>query len=91
MADAVKAGRQDMDQEPADELTCGQAHDLHPVSPLDAVVLPTERHSIRVCADQAVVRYRDAMGVSAQVWAVSVEKKESPDVFARAIKDHGVS
>ena len=67
VADAVEARRQEVGQEAADELVRGQAHDLHPVSPLDAVVFPLERHGVRVCTDQAVVRDRDAMGVSAQV------------------------
>lgn len=55
MADAVEAGRQDVDQEPADELSRGEAHYLHPVSPFDTVVFPPEGHGVGICADQAVV------------------------------------
>ena len=47
VADAVEAGGQDVDQEPADELVRGQAHDLHAIAALDPVVLPAERHGAR--------------------------------------------
>lgn len=35
VVDAVKAGGEDMDQEPANELIRGQPHDLHPVAAAD--------------------------------------------------------
>jgi len=55
VADAVEAGGQNVDQEPADELIRGQAHNLHPVSLFDAVVFPAEDHGIGISADQTVV------------------------------------
>ncbi len=65
--DPVEAGRQDMGEEPADELGRGQAHDLHPVPALDPVVLPPESHGAGIRADEAVVRDRDGVGVSAEI------------------------
>ena len=55
VADAVEARGQDMDQEPANELIRGQAHDLHPVSLFDAVVFPAEGHGTGIGADQTVI------------------------------------
>lgn len=55
VADAMEARWQDMDQEPPDELARGQAHDLHPVAALDAVVFPSERNGLGIRADEAVV------------------------------------
>ncbi len=63
----MEAAGQDVHQEPADELGRGQAHDRLPVTALDAVILPEECNSIAVGADQAVVRDRHAVGISAQV------------------------
>ena len=42
VADAVEALRQDVDQEPADELVCGERHMFASISALDAVVFPLE-------------------------------------------------
>ena len=67
VSDAVEAGWQDMDQEAANELGRGQANDLHPVAALDAIVFPPEGHRVGIGADQAVVRDRDAVGVSAEI------------------------
>lgn len=67
MPDAVEPVGQDMDQEPADKLRRRQAHDFLPVTGLDAVILPPKRDSLGVGADQAVVRDRHAVCVSAQV------------------------
>lgn len=67
MADAVEAARQDMDQEPADELVGGQAHDLHPFTALGAVVFPAERHDALVGTDQAMVGDGDAVRVPAEI------------------------
>ena len=63
VSDAVEAGGQNVDQEPADELGRGQAHDLHAVTALDAVILPPEGHGAGIRADEAVVRDRDTVRV----------------------------
>jgi hypothetical protein len=67
VADAVEAGRQDMDQEPANELVRGQAHDLHSIAALYAVILPSESHGVGIGTDEAVVGDRHPMGVSAEI------------------------
>ncbi len=67
MADTVEAGWQDMCQEAADKLGRGQVHRLHPVSPLDPIVFPTERHCVRVGTDQAMVRDGDPVGIAAEI------------------------
>lgn len=67
VADAMEAGRQDVDQEPADELIRGQAHDLHAISAFDAVVFPPEGHSVGICADEAMVGDRHTVRVTAEV------------------------
>lgn len=67
VANAMEAGRQDMDQEMADELGGRQGHDLNPVAALDAVVFPAEGHGVGIGADQAVVRDCDAVRASAEV------------------------
>lgn len=64
MADAVETARQDMDQESADELWCGKAHDLLAIAVLDAIILPTESDGVGIRADQAVVRDRHPFGYS---------------------------
>jgi hypothetical protein len=56
-----------MDQEAANELGCGQPHDLLAVAGFDAVILPTEGDGLGIGADQAVVRDRHPMGIAAQV------------------------
>jgi hypothetical protein len=56
-----------MDQEAAGELGRGQTHDLLAVTALDPVILPAERNCIGIRADQAVVRDRDLMCISAQI------------------------
>lgn len=76
MSDPVEAGGQDMAQEPADELVGGQAHDLHPVPPLDPIVFPAERHGVRVGTDQAMVRNRDAVRVAAEIGQHSLGSAE---------------
>ena len=65
--DAVEAVRQDMDQEPANELGRGKPHYLLAVAGFDAVVFPAERHDIGIRADQARIRDGDPVGVAAQL------------------------
>ena len=42
MADAVEAARQNVDQEPANELVGGERHQLEPLAAFDPVVFPLE-------------------------------------------------
>jgi hypothetical protein len=65
--DAVEAIRQDVDQEPADELGRGQPHDLLPVAGFDAVILPAEGDGMGIGADQARVGNGDAVGIAAEI------------------------
>lgn len=58
---------QNVDQEPADELDCGQAHNLLAIPALDPVILPTERNSVSIRTDQSMVRDRDPMGIAAEI------------------------
>lgn len=67
MADAMEPIGQDMDQEAADELGCGKAHDLLAIAIFDAIILPTESYSVGIRADQAMVRDRYPVGIAAQI------------------------
>jgi len=64
---AVETVWKDVDQKAADELGCGQAHDLLAIPILDAVILPAEGDCVGISADQAVVRDGDAVSIAAQV------------------------
>ena len=67
MADAVEPVGEHMHEEAADELEGRQAHGLHTIPALDPVILPFERHSVGISADQAMVGDGDAVGVAGQV------------------------
>ncbi len=62
--DAMEAARQDMEQEPADELVGGERHDLLAVRAVAAVVLVAEGDAVLVECDQAAVRDRHPVGVA---------------------------
>ena len=53
MSDAVEPARQNMKQEPTDELVCGERHHLLPVGTVAAIVLVAEGDGIGVEADEA--------------------------------------
>lgn len=55
VADAVEAGWQNVDQEAANELIRRQAHGLHALPMLDAIVFPPEGHGVGIGADEPVV------------------------------------
>jgi hypothetical protein len=55
VADTMEAGRQDMDQEPPDELRRGKPHDLHSIAGFDPVVFPLEGYGLGIGAHQAMV------------------------------------
>src|SRR5262249_36920656 len=55
VADAEEALGQDVDEESADELVCGECHALVSISALDTVVLPLEGDAVLVECDQAAI------------------------------------
>jgi len=67
VADAVLAFGQDMDQEPADELSRFQRHGFVPTGTGDAVIFDAENDVIGIGPDQATVGDGDTVGVSRQV------------------------
>ena len=67
VTDAVLASGQDVDQEPADELICGQGHGGVAASTFDPVILDAEGDVLRIKADQAAVGYCHPVGVTRQV------------------------
>ena len=67
MADAVEPARQDVQQEPADELVRCQGHGAVPFGTVTAVVLEAERHPARIERDQPAVGDRDPVRVARQI------------------------
>jgi hypothetical protein len=65
VSDALKARRQDMKQEPADELLGGEGHRAKTV-PI-SVVFPAEADLAVVDREQAIVGYGDSMCVAADL------------------------
>ena len=89
MPDAMEAIWKHMDQEAADELARGEAHDGSPpfmvcgqttagqwVTVLDPIVFPSERNNVGVGADEAAVRDRHTMGVAAEIGQNSLRASE---------------
>ena len=64
MSDAVLAFGQDVDQEPADELICGQGHGGAAACAFEAIVLDAEGDTARVETDQSAVGNGDPVGVA---------------------------
>ena len=56
-----------MDQEAADELVVASRMTFLRSPILIAVVFPSERHGVGIGADEAAVRDRDTVGVSAEI------------------------
>ena len=67
MPDAVKAFRQHMDQETADELARIQRHPLIAARSLDPVILEGEGHAFLIGGDKPPVGNGHAMGVAGKV------------------------
>jgi hypothetical protein len=65
VADAMEAGRQDVQEEPAHELARIERHDL--AAAFLPVVLPEETDGIVCHGDEAAVGDGDAMGVAAEI------------------------
>ena len=63
VADAVEALGQDVDEESADELVCGECHALVSISALDTVVLALEGDAVLVECDQAAIGDGNAVGI----------------------------
>ena len=66
VADAVKAARQYMDQEAANELIAAQGHGLVAML-FAAVILPFKGNGVTIKAQQAVITDRHPVGVAGQV------------------------
>ena len=62
VADAMEAIWKHMDQEAADELVGGKAHDGSPITILDPVIFPAECDSPGIRAEQPAVGDRDTVG-----------------------------
>ncbi len=67
MANAVKAGWQDMNEEAADEFAGREPHDLLSRSAFDAIILVFECDAVAVASKQAAVGDGDAVGVARQI------------------------
>src|SRR6516225_3039035 len=67
MPDAVKAFRQNMDQETADELARVQRHSFIAARSLDPVILEGEGHAFLIGGDKPLVGNGHAMGVAGKV------------------------
>ena len=67
VTDAVKAGRQDVDQESADELGGSECHDLLAITAFGTIVFPSESDSTAVAGDQPAVGDGDAVGIARQI------------------------
>src|SRR3546814_5970950 len=79
VADAVEPARQGVEQEAADELVSGEGHDLLAVGGALAIILVTEGDSGIVEADEAAVRYRNAVGVAGQIGEHGLGPRERRD------------
>src|SRR5690606_17951673 len=67
VADPMKSARQSVEEEAADELVSRECHDLLPSGAGLTVVLIAERDARLVEANEAAVRYGDAVGVARQI------------------------
>ena len=67
MADPLKAGRQGMQQEPADKLIGGQGHLSVLLTVRCTVLFILERHLAVVHTEQSMIANGDTMGITAQI------------------------
>src|SRR3546814_20970543 len=67
VADAVESARQGVEQEAANELVSGQRHDLLAVGAALAIIFISEGDPGLIEAEEAAVRYRNAVGVARQI------------------------
>ena len=67
MSDAVKAARQNVDQEAADELGGGERHDLLAITTFGTIVLPSEADAGSIAGDQPAVGNGDTVGIARQI------------------------
>ncbi len=67
VADAMKALRQNVEQEAPDELVCSERHCAVPRLPVAAVILVPKGHAALVESDEPAVRDGDAMGVASEI------------------------
>ena len=76
--DAVEAAWQHVDEEAADELGCGERHDLVPLAAFDAIVFVFERDASAVERDQPAVGDGDAVGIARQISEHRLGSAERP-------------
>jgi hypothetical protein len=67
MADAMKALRQDVEHEAADELVCRQRHHLPPGHPVRAIVLVAKGDAALIMGDEPRIRDRHPVGVAREI------------------------
>lgn len=67
VADAMQSFGENVNQEPANELTRRQRHDLVAAGAFDAVVFDAERHARRIRCNDPPVGYGDAMSVAREI------------------------
>ena len=67
MPDPMEAARQDMGQEPPDELVSGDSHDALAISPILAVILVAQGDVGPIEGKDPPVRYRDPMRIARQI------------------------
>ena len=65
MTDANQSFGQNVDQESAEKLFCGNSHDL--LLAAVGIILPSERHSIILEANESMVGDRDAVGIAREI------------------------
>ncbi len=78
VTDAMEALRQDVDQEPADELGGGERQDLLTIPTFGAIVFPSEGDSGAVASNQPAFGDGDAVGVARQVGEYGFGPAERP-------------
>src|SRR5258708_40248618 len=78
VADAMKALRQDMDQEAADELVGIERHHLVSLGTFDAVILPLEGDALAAERDPPAVGDGDTVGVTGHAAQPALWCAEAP-------------
>ena len=89
VADAVKAVRQDVDQEAADELGGGQCHDLVAITTFGTIVLPSEGDAVAVAGDQPAVGDGDAVGIARQMALIKQSQRLPSELYRSLTWDRG--
>src|SRR5215831_21106643 len=67
VADAMEALRQDVDEEAADELACGERHDFVARSAVGTIILVVERDAVVVERNQSAIGDGNTVGIARQI------------------------